>query len=88
MLFIESAGKTRRPASKWQSPPRIRPTLAPRESSKGKVNRRFPWLENCSFVDSKQNSEYFDPCQEAASRSLKCLHRNGGSREMCLDYFQ
>lgn len=37
---------------------------------------------------SKRPGEYLDPCQEAASRSLKCLHRNGGDREMCTDYFQ
>ena len=36
----------------------------------------------------KQNSQYFDPCQEAASRSIKCLHRNDGDRAMCKDYFQ
>ncbi|KAF1355074.1 hypothetical protein BDV97DRAFT_289372, partial [Delphinella strobiligena] len=36
---------------------------------------------------SKQNSQYFDPCQEAADRSLKCLRRNGGARDMCMDYF-
>ncbi|KXT11912.1 hypothetical protein AC579_8588 [Pseudocercospora musae] len=36
---------------------------------------------------SKRNSEYFDPCQEAADRSLKCLRRNGGDRAMCMDYF-
>ena len=37
---------------------------------------------------SKRNSEYFDPCQEAADRSLKCLRRNGGERAMCQDYFE
>ena len=37
---------------------------------------------------SKQSSEYFDPCQAAAERSLKCLHRNQGDREFCADYFQ
>ena len=36
----------------------------------------------------KAYSEYFDPCQDLATRSLKCLHRNGGNREMCSDYFQ
>lgn len=39
-------------------------------------------------LPSKRPGEYFDPCQEAASRSLKCLHRNGGDRQMCTDYFQ
>lgn len=37
---------------------------------------------------SKRPGEFLDPCQEAASRSLKCLHRNGGDRGMCTDYFQ
>lgn len=37
---------------------------------------------------SKAYSEYFDPCQEAAQRSIRCLHRNGGDREMCTDFFQ
>ncbi|KAF8453758.1 cysteine alpha-hairpin motif superfamily [Kalaharituber pfeilii] len=36
----------------------------------------------------KGPSEYYDPCQEAASRSIRCLNRNGGDREMCSDYFQ
>jgi cytochrome c oxidase assembly protein subunit 23 len=40
------------------------------------------------FEDSKRPGEYLDPCQEAAARSLKCLHRNGGDRVMCTDYFQ
>lgn len=37
---------------------------------------------------SKRPGEYFDPCQEAAERSLRCLHRNGGDRGLCKDYFQ
>jgi len=37
---------------------------------------------------SKRPGEYFDPCQEAAARSLKCLHRNADNKEMCNDYFQ
>lgn len=40
------------------------------------------------FHRSKRYSEYFDPCQEAANKSLKCLRRNGGDREMCQDYFE
>ncbi|KAF1997976.1 hypothetical protein P154DRAFT_578265 [Amniculicola lignicola CBS 123094] len=38
--------------------------------------------------ENKAHSEYFDPCQEAAQRSIRCLHRNGGEREMCSDFFQ
>ncbi|CAI4216082.1 unnamed protein product [Parascedosporium putredinis] len=45
-----------------------------------------PWTEEKKA--NKAISEYYDPCQEAASRSIKCLHRNGGDRSMCGDYFQ
>lgn len=45
-------------------------------------------LTNISNPPSKRNSEYFDPCQEAADKSLKCLRRNGGDRLMCTDYFE
>ncbi|RYP15289.1 hypothetical protein DL765_005813 [Monosporascus sp. GIB2] len=41
-----------------------------------------------SFARSKSKSEYFDPCQEAAARSIRCLNRNGGERAMCTDYFE
>lgn len=47
-----------------------------------------PWLAFRLMEPSKRNSEYFDPCQEAASRSLRCLRRNGGDREFCSDFFQ
>ncbi|KAG9236906.1 cysteine alpha-hairpin motif superfamily [Amylocarpus encephaloides] len=48
-----------------------------------------PWDQKTSQkFEGKQLSEYYDPCQEAADRSLKCLHRNGGDRDMCSDYFQ
>ncbi|KAL1302253.1 hypothetical protein AAFC00_002675 [Neodothiora populina] len=45
------------------------------------------WEKSAAKFNSKQYSEYFDPCQEAADRSLKCLRRNGGARDMCTDYF-
>jgi len=37
---------------------------------------------------NKPKSAFLDPCQEAASRSIRCLHRNGGERAMCGDFFQ
>lgn len=37
---------------------------------------------------SKQYSEFYDPCAEASKKSMKCLHRNGGDRSLCTDYFQ
>ena len=49
--------------------------------------RELLWVLTKPSV-SKRNSEYFDPCQEAALRSVKCLHRNGGDRSLCTDYFQ
>ncbi|KAF2212893.1 hypothetical protein CERZMDRAFT_59044 [Cercospora zeae-maydis SCOH1-5] len=45
------------------------------------------WSQSSSRFESKRYSEYFDPCQDAANRSLKCLRRNGGDRAMCQDYF-
>ncbi|KAH7150235.1 cytochrome c oxidase-assembly factor COX23, mitochondrial [Dactylonectria estremocensis] len=38
--------------------------------------------------ESKSKSEYYDPCQEAAQRSYKCLFRNNGDKAMCGEYFQ
>ncbi|CCU78902.1 unnamed protein product [Blumeria hordei] len=58
-------------------------------SSKNHSDGSNPWnSETKAQFQSKQPGEYLDPCQEAASKSLKCLHRNGGDREMCTDYFQ
>ncbi|KAJ5281591.1 Cytochrome c oxidase-assembly factor cox23 [Penicillium angulare] len=39
-------------------------------------------------TDRKSSHEFYDPCQDFADRSLKCLKRNGFDREMCGDYFQ
>ncbi|KAJ5194008.1 hypothetical protein N7491_001342 [Penicillium cf. griseofulvum] len=36
----------------------------------------------------KHASEYYDPCQDFADRSLKCMKRNAFERELCHDYFQ
>ncbi|CAF9904339.1 MAG: hypothetical protein ALECFALPRED_007511 [Alectoria fallacina] len=49
---------------------------------------RSPWAKGEAAFTSKEYSKYFDPCQEAATRSMKCLHRNGGNRQLCSDYFQ
>ncbi|KAF7553333.1 hypothetical protein G7Z17_g3684 [Cylindrodendrum hubeiense] len=38
--------------------------------------------------ESKSKSEFYDPCQEAAQRSYKCLFRNNGDKDMCGEYFQ
>ncbi|KAK3400492.1 hypothetical protein B0T20DRAFT_476606 [Sordaria brevicollis] len=48
-----------------------------------------PWNEETkSKFEGKSRSEYLDPCQEAAQRSIRCLHRNQGDRTMCSDYFE
>jgi hypothetical protein len=36
----------------------------------------------------KRSSEYYDPCQDFANKSIKCMHRNNGDRDMCQDYFK
>ncbi|KAG5926480.1 Mitochondrial copper homeostasis protein [Claviceps africana] len=48
-----------------------------------------PWSDKAKQkFETKSKSEYYDPCQEAAQRSYKCLYRNGGNKEMCGEYFQ
>ncbi|KAH8900940.1 hypothetical protein GQ53DRAFT_740769 [Thozetella sp. PMI_491] len=48
-----------------------------------------PWSKDKKDkFESKSRSEWFDPCQEAAARSIACLRRNDGDRSMCQDYFQ
>ncbi|KAM6486029.1 cysteine alpha-hairpin motif superfamily [Trichoderma sp. SZMC 28011] len=48
-----------------------------------------PWTdETKQKFESKSKSEFYDPCQEAAQRSYKCLYRNNGDKSMCGEYFQ
>ncbi|KAI1390381.1 cytochrome c oxidase-assembly factor cox-23, mitochondrial [Hypoxylon trugodes] len=48
-----------------------------------------PWNKDSKRkFENKSKSEFFDPCQEAAARSIRCLNRNGGDRQMCTDYFE
>ncbi|KAM0722000.1 hypothetical protein Q7P37_002926 [Cladosporium fusiforme] len=58
------------------------------DSPKSEENNTTAWKKGQSQFSNKRYSEYFDPCQEAADKSLKCLRRNGGDREMCQDYFE
>ncbi|GAB7334568.1 hypothetical protein MBLNU13_g06547t1 [Cladosporium sp. NU13] len=58
------------------------------DSSKIPEEDTGTWKKSQSKFSSKRTSEYFDPCQDAANRSLKCLRRNGGDRELCTDYFE
>ncbi|PHH92170.1 hypothetical protein CDD83_8556 [Cordyceps sp. RAO-2017] len=48
-----------------------------------------PWDDKTrDRFESKPKSEFYDPCQEAAQRSFKCLYRNSGDKSMCGEYFQ
>ncbi|KAJ2973859.1 hypothetical protein NQ176_g6371 [Zarea fungicola] len=52
-------------------------------------SKKEPWTgEAKKKFESKSKSEFYDPCQEAAQRSYKCLYRNNGDKTMCADYFQ
>ncbi|KAK8165892.1 hypothetical protein BC567DRAFT_18007 [Phyllosticta citribraziliensis] len=67
-------GPTRRPPNSTSTPSSPSPAL-----SGGPALLR---------ATTKSLSEYYDPCQDAATRSIRCLHRNGGDRDLCRDYFQ
>ncbi|EXA48823.1 cytochrome c oxidase-assembly factor COX23, mitochondrial [Fusarium oxysporum f. sp. pisi HDV247] len=48
-----------------------------------------PWNDDKRRkFETKSKSEFYDPCQEAAQRSYRCLFRNGGDKNMCGEYFQ
>ncbi|OIW22607.1 hypothetical protein CONLIGDRAFT_216918 [Coniochaeta ligniaria NRRL 30616] len=52
-------------------------------------DEKGPWnKETKAKFESKDRSQWLDPCQAAAERSIRCLHRNGGDRALCTDYFQ
>ncbi|USP79841.1 hypothetical protein yc1106_07115 [Curvularia clavata] len=58
-------------------------------SEKPTPSKASEWSgDKATKFDNKAYSEYFDPCQEAADRSIRCLKRNGGERAMCADFFQ
>ncbi|KAI1054650.1 hypothetical protein LB506_010748 [Fusarium annulatum] len=45
-----------------------------------------PWNDDKRRkFETKSKSEFYDPCQEAAQRSYRCLFRNGGDKNMCGD---
>ncbi|CAJ0549830.1 Ff.00g034430.m01.CDS01 [Fusarium sp. VM40] len=69
------------------STPKDAPETA--EPSKTKEADSQPWndVKRRKF-ETKSKSEFYDPCQEAAQASYRCLFRNGGDKNMCGDYFQ
>jgi len=60
----------------------------PAKSEGGPPENKTEWQKSEAKFTAKQHSEYVDPCQGVADRSLKCLRRNGGDRSMCMDYFE
>ncbi|KAJ5931600.1 hypothetical protein N7516_006089 [Penicillium verrucosum] len=57
------------------------------ESTQGDTHDKA-WEKAEKKFSHKHASEYYDPCQDFADRSLKCMKRNAFEREMCHDYFQ
>ncbi|KAL5342594.1 cytochrome c oxidase-assembly factor cox23 [Aspergillus crustosus] len=57
-------------------------------SSSSEPTSANPWGRAERKFSNKSASEYFDPCQEFADRSLKCMKRNAHDKDMCHDYFQ
>ncbi|EQK99900.1 cytochrome c oxidase-assembly factor cox-23, mitochondrial [Ophiocordyceps sinensis CO18] len=48
-----------------------------------------PWDDKTrEKFEGKSKSKFYDPCQEAAQQSYRCLYRNGGDKAMCGDFFQ
>ncbi|OJD18720.1 cytochrome c oxidase-assembly factor COX23, mitochondrial [Emergomyces pasteurianus Ep9510] len=60
------------------------------EMSADKVNEEpvSSWDKAKSAFTHKPASGFYDPCQDFADRSIKCMRRNGNDRTMCSDYFQ
>ncbi|KAK6449602.1 hypothetical protein FP744_10005852 [Trichoderma asperellum] len=58
-------------------------------SSEPQTTEKGPWTEETKNIfEGKSKSQFYDPCQEAAQRSYKCLYRNNGDKAMCGEYFQ
>lgn len=76
-------GRKRPPPSSTSTPPSSTPPLL---AARPYVHHLLTNM--AATLHSKSLSEYYDPCQEAATRSIRCLHRNGGDRDLCSDYFQ
>ncbi|POR34923.1 Geranylgeranyl transferase type-1 subunit beta [Tolypocladium paradoxum] len=64
-------------------------TINTMASEKPQGSEADPWDNKAKQkFETKSKSEFYDPCQEAAQRSYKCLYRNGGDKSMCGEYFQ
>ncbi|KAL2801445.1 cysteine alpha-hairpin motif superfamily [Aspergillus keveii] len=64
------------------------PDKQPSSASHPELVPSNAWERSERKFTNKTASEYYDPCQDFADRSLKCMKRNAFDREMCHDYFQ
>ncbi|KIW17606.1 hypothetical protein PV08_04801 [Exophiala spinifera] len=62
--------------------------MATTAESDQSAGQEVNWKKEDKAFQAKRTSEYYDPCQEAANKSIRCMNRNGGDRDMCQDYFQ
>lgn len=46
------------------------------------------WDKHKDTFLQKRTSKYHDPCQDLANKSIRCMNRNNGDKEMCSDFFQ
>jgi len=44
--------------------------------------------ENKRKFASKEPSKYFDPCNQSAQMSIRCLENNDYNKDMCHEYFK
>ncbi|ETI29282.1 hypothetical protein G647_01735 [Cladophialophora carrionii CBS 160.54] len=63
-------------------------TSAQSQQMAGSDAQADTWEKSKAAFQSKRSSEYYDPCQDFANKSIKCMHRNNGDRDMCQDYFK
>lgn len=68
-----------RNSSTWDDLEDTEIKLFPGDPASKKNLRRFA---------TKGYSEYFDPCQEAADMSRRCIERNTNNREVCKPFFE
>ncbi|KGY15698.1 cytochrome c oxidase-assembly factor COX23, mitochondrial [Paracoccidioides brasiliensis Pb03] len=58
------------------------------DADKVKEEPQSAWEKAKPMFTNKPASGYYDPCQDFADRSIKCMRRNDNDKTMCSDYFQ
>jgi cytochrome c oxidase assembly protein subunit 23 len=77
-----------------QSDPEVAKKKEKVNFTKGSVNEYKFYPDNPTSDYHKQKfaskgpSRYYDPCQESANMSVKCLEMNNFDRDMCTEYFK